>query len=104
MQKLTPQEFCSCYAACTAPKTLLDVRTPQELQNDGAIPGAVNIPVQVLAEQLGSLNTDHEIFIFCKAGGRAEVAYQILSGAGFRTTAIAVNGGYVQIAPQLQEA
>ena len=62
---------------------ILDVRTPEEFAA-GAKPGAINIPVQVIANEIAkSANPDDTLVIYCKVGGRADVAAQILRSMGY---------------------
>jgi rhodanese-related sulfurtransferase len=71
---------------------LLDVRNPAELTNIGAIPGAVNIPVDQLRERLAELPKDKEILITCQVGLRGHVAYCLLANHGFKARNL--SGGF----------
>nr|WP_321242747.1 FAD-dependent oxidoreductase [uncultured Tolumonas sp.] len=71
---------------------LLDVRNPGELTNIGAIPGAVNIPVDQLRERLAELPKDKEILITCQVGLRGHVAYRLLANHGFNARNL--SGGF----------
>jgi molybdopterin/thiamine biosynthesis adenylyltransferase/rhodanese-related sulfurtransferase len=62
---------------------LLDVREPHELEIS-ALPGAVNIPLGVLAARLSELDSAREMVVFCKAGTRSARALELLVSAGFR--------------------
>jgi rhodanese-related sulfurtransferase len=64
---------------------ILDVRTPQEYQ-EGHISNAINIPVQILGQQLDKLNKfkDKKILVYCRSGHRSAIASQILDRAGFK--------------------
>lgn len=70
---------------------LLDVRTPDEFAA-GHIPGAVNIPVDVLRSRLGELPRDRMIAAYCQVGQRGYLATRILRQSGFDAANIA--GGY----------
>lgn len=61
---------------------LLDVRTAREFA-EGHVPGAVNIPVQDLAAQLGQVPQDREIVVYCEVGGRASRAGKLLRENGY---------------------
>lgn len=62
---------------------LIDVRTPEEFAA-GAIPGAVNVPVQVIAQEIHNHATDGDtIVLYCKSGGRSDVATRMLRSFGF---------------------
>jgi rhodanese-related sulfurtransferase len=64
---------------------IFDVRTPQEYQ-EGHISNAINIPVQILGQQLDKLNKfkDKKILVYCRSGHRSAIASQILDRAGFK--------------------
>ncbi|RKF18539.1 CoA-disulfide reductase [Alginatibacterium sediminis] len=71
---------------------ILDVRNPQELLNNGAIPGALNIPLDQLRDRLDELPKDMEILIYCFVGLRGYVAYRQLANQGFKAKNL--SGGY----------
>lgn len=80
-------------AAAPGPgQLLLDVRTPKEFA-DGAIPGALNIPVDSLRERLGELLKDKELLVYCRVGLRGYLAARILSQAGYRARNL--SGGWL---------
>lgn len=61
---------------------LLDVRTPEEFA-EGHLPGAVNVPVQVLGERLGEIPKDRPVVVYCRSGGRSARASNQLTAAGY---------------------
>ncbi|MDX2037828.1 MAG: FAD-dependent oxidoreductase [Isosphaeraceae bacterium] len=61
---------------------LIDVRSPAEFAR-GTIPGATNIPVDVLRNRLGDLPRDRRLVVFCQVGQRGYVATRILMQHGF---------------------
>jgi NADPH-dependent 2,4-dienoyl-CoA reductase/sulfur reductase-like enzyme/rhodanese-related sulfurtransferase len=61
---------------------LLDVRNPDELALE-PLPGAVNIPLPVLRQNLEKLPLDREILVCCRSGQRAYYATRILVQNGF---------------------
>jgi len=74
---------------------IIDVRTPQEFKG-GAFPGALNIPLDTLANhvnQLGGLNRD--ITVYCASGARSSYAQQQLKQMGF--TNVKNGGGIMQM-------
>ena len=71
---------------------LLDVRTPAEVEK-GTLPGATNIPVDVLRERVGELPQDRKIAVMCQVGMRGHIATRILRELGF--DAVNVKGGYL---------
>ena len=63
--------------------TLLDVRSPGEYAA-GHIEGALNIPVDRLADRLDDLgNREGPIVIYCRSGRRSAHAKRILESEGF---------------------
>lgn len=72
-------------------KIVVDVRTPEEFQ-EGAYPGAINIPVDDLMvrfEELGK-NPAREIVVYCASGARSAYAQRMLMQMGY---AHVKNGG-----------
>ncbi|KAF2350071.1 Rhodanese-like domain [Trinorchestia longiramus] len=76
--------------------TLIDVRSPNELEEAGAVPGAINIPLPMLGltillpkedfdVRMGVVKpgADAAIATMCKSGVRARTAQLALIGAGF---------------------
>ena len=62
---------------------LFDVRTAEEFST-GEVPGAVNIPVQVIAAEIDRhAATGDTIVLYCKSGMRSDMAAKILRSMGF---------------------
>ncbi len=71
---------------------IIDVRTPEEFSY-GAVPGAINIPLDHLERQINKLeNKDRETILYCATGARSAYALQILKAYGFTKVE---NGGGV---------
>lgn len=70
---------------------VLDVRTAQEF-SAGAIPGAVNIPIDELRARLDEVPQNREIAVYCQVGQRGYLATRILQQRGF--PAANIGGGY----------
>lgn len=68
---------------------LVDVRTPREFDL-GAIPGAINIPLDELRERLDEV--EDEVIINCQVGLRGYLAERILKQHGRRVRNL--DGGY----------
>ncbi|GGC76807.1 FAD-dependent oxidoreductase [Enterococcus wangshanyuanii] len=62
---------------------LLDVRNPNELTNNGALPQAKNIPLDELRAHLDELPKNQEIIVSCQSGQRSYLAERILKNNGF---------------------
>jgi len=67
-------------------KTLIivDVRTPKEIQDSGAVPGAIHVPVDQVEQHVGDFPKGSEIAFYCGGGGRASRAAQTLWNTGHR--------------------
>jgi len=80
---VTPADVLARIERGNAP-LLLDVRTPGEFAT-GHLPGAVNIPLDALAERLDGLGRalDREVVVYCERGPRAAKAAASLAAAGF---------------------
>ena len=74
----------------SAGDVLLDTRTPEEVAA-GAIPGAVNIPVDDLRDRLGEL-PEGRVVAYCAVGVRGYLAARILTQSG--REAVNLDGGY----------
>ena len=65
---------------------ILDVRMPQELASElGQIKGVINIPLQVLAQEVTKLEKfrKKEIAVICRSGNRSRTATKFLLEKGF---------------------
>lgn len=80
------EDFRKLVAAPQADTVILDVRNQDELA-DGAFPGSVNVPATQLAVRLADLPKDKRLVAHCSTGVRAEMAYNVLKGAGFTKVA-----------------
>jgi len=70
---------------------IIDVRRAAEIAR-GAIPGAVNIPVDELRERLNEIPKDKTISLSCAVGVRSYIASRILQQKGFKAKSL--SGGY----------
>jgi rhodanese-related sulfurtransferase len=61
---------------------LVDVRTEAEYKA-GAIPSAVNIPFDVIADNLPTGDRSDRIIVYCRSGNRSGVAADTLESLGF---------------------
>jgi hydroxyacylglutathione hydrolase len=71
---------------------LVDVRAAAEM-TDGTIPGAVEIPLAVLADALDGLDRNLPVVVYCATGYRSMVAASWLAAVGFRDVSDLL-GGY----------
>lgn len=68
---------------------LVDVRSAAEFKS-GSVPGAVNIPVESIPQQLSKLANKPHIVVFCRSGNRSGYAKSLLENAGITNV---INGG-----------
>ena len=61
---------------------LIDVRGPGETA-DGTLPGAVEIPLAVLASALDGLDPERPVVAYCASGYRSQIAASVLARSGF---------------------
>lgn len=62
---------------------IVDVRTPEEFAS-GAYPGAINIPLQIIADNLDKFGPkNRSIVVYCRSGSRSRTARVMLRRAGF---------------------
>ncbi|WP_318506895.1 rhodanese-like domain-containing protein [Bacillus sp. T3] len=61
---------------------LIDVREVDEVAT-GMIPGAVNIPLSLIADQLNELDQSKEYILVCRSGARSGRATQFLESQGY---------------------
>ena len=71
---------------------LLDVRDAYEVREDGAIPDAIELPMDDLSARLDTLPRGRPITVMCRSGSRASIAASMLDAAGFDVRLVAVGG------------
>jgi len=69
---------------------ILDVREEDEYE-EAHIPGATNIPLSNIDQELTKLDKDKEYVVHCQAGSRSKKASDILEEQGYQVTN--VSGG-----------
>ena len=62
---------------------LVDVRRPGEVAR-GAVPGAVNVPLEALRDRLSEIPADEEVWLYCQVGQRAYYGTRMLLQRGRR--------------------
>jgi MFS family permease len=91
LRRDTPSKPAKPSARCIEPEALaqlpaavvIDVRSPDEY-GEGHVDGALNIPLDVLADRAAELSTDAPLVTACgKGGGRSERGAALLRGLGF---------------------
>ena len=69
----------------------IDVRTQDEFEQ-GHMPGALNMPLNLLKLKSRMLEADRHLVVYCNSGRRSEAAAYLLGQDGFKVSALA--GGY----------
>lgn len=102
---ITVQELCGILDAMGDP-FILDVRSSEELERDGQIPGSCHIHVTRLPENLHQLPKDRDIFIFCASGLRSMVAAGLLLREGFSGITVILGGfaGWTSVTCPIQKS
>lgn len=78
-------EFRKLADSGTPEAVILDVRGTDET-SAGMLKSAVNIPLTELTERMSELPKDKNIVAQCNTGAQAEMAYNILTEAGYRSS------------------
>lgn len=82
---------------------LIDVRQPEELEMDGKIESAVNIPLATVPLRMDEIKEmKGPKIIFCRSGGRSGQACQFLAQNGFDE--VYNGGGFMQVHMALEQA
>ncbi|WP_239255656.1 rhodanese-like domain-containing protein [Listeria ilorinensis] len=66
-------------------QAILDVRDRDDFEV-GHIEGALNIPIDELAEKSSTLDKNRPYMIICYAGGRSQAASEFLAQKGYQVT------------------
>lgn len=72
-------------------RLLIDVRTPMEYAA-GALPGAINIPLDSMRKRIGEIPAGREIVLYCGVGLRGYLASNILRNSGFANVRNLIGG------------
>lgn len=81
-QVIPPADYKARFMESAQDHTLLDVRTAEEFAA-GYIPGALNISLQDLQQQVDRVPTDKPVVVYCRSGNRSAFAARILQQAGY---------------------
>lgn len=82
---------------------LIDVRQPMELDLEGAVEGAVNIPLATVPLRLDEIKEmKGPKIIFCRSGGRSGQACMFLDQNGVE--GIFNGGGFMQVKTLLEQS
>jgi hydroxyacylglutathione hydrolase len=88
---ITVQELCTVLDG-GADAWLLDVRSAEELEKTGQIPGAHHIHITNLLHHLEEIPKGRSIYIFCASGLRSAIAASLLQREGWKDTIVVLGG------------
>ncbi|MBQ9263535.1 MAG: rhodanese-like domain-containing protein [Clostridia bacterium] len=82
---------------------LLDMRDEEDFHTDGHIPGAINMQLLTVPEDIKDYAADRDtpIFIYCYGGMRSFQAAALLEGVGY--THVASMGGFDRYHGEIEE-
>lgn len=82
--RIEPQALAERLESADPSLLMLDVRTAAEF-DAGHIPGAINVPHDVLGERIAELGPadERDVVVYCRSGRRSAIALEALKGAGF---------------------
>lgn len=71
---------------------LVDLRSEDEIEENGAVPGSLHIPMDDLRDRLPALDRGKNYLLICAIGLRGYIGYRIMVQHGFK--AYSFSGGY----------
>ncbi|MDH4209462.1 MAG: rhodanese-like domain-containing protein, partial [Anaerolineae bacterium] len=72
--------------------SILDVRSQEELETVGRIPGAQHIHITLLPQHLTEVPRDKTVYIFCGSDLRSTIAASLLQQAGWEDLVVVLGG------------
>lgn len=81
VRAIAPEELRDALAEAQRPVALIDVRQPEEFAL-GHLPGAINIPVDQIAERVAELPRNRPLVFMCRSGARSLRACALARRAG----------------------
>lgn len=92
MKTLSIEELHLEFQKLKKDELIIDVRQPDEFAS-GHVPGARNIPHTEIAAHADELRGFKNVYIYCHAGGRVQMAMFELSHYGLQNISGVVSGG-----------
>jgi rhodanese-related sulfurtransferase len=86
-KKLAPEEIVKLLKE-PGSVIFVDVREPNEIAVTGTVKGALTIPVGQLEGRLSEVSKGKAVVPFCKLGGRAARAANLLEAKGYKTVGV----------------
>ncbi|MFN2158040.1 MAG: rhodanese-like domain-containing protein, partial [Anaerolineae bacterium] len=91
IETITVHGLCKVLDIGQAP-WILDVRSDEELAEEGEIPGAQHIHITQLPRHLDEVPRSEHVTIFCGSGMRSTIAASLLQGAGWPHVTVVLGG------------
>ena len=91
IETITVHGLCKALDAGNEP-WILDVRSEEELEKEGEIPGAQHIHITQLPQQLDEVPRSERVTVFCGSGLRSTIAASLLQGTGWPHVAVVLGG------------
>ena len=90
--RLAPAQLAKLLEGQDDAPQIVDVRSPSETAA-GTVPGALPLPLAVLAEHLGDLDQERPVVVYCASGYRSQIAASLIASVGFADVSDLL-GGY----------
>lgn len=91
-----PQEFITHFKNHADPKSLIDVREPEETAL-GVLRGALVLPSSEISNRLSEVPKSGALFLYCRSGARANRVALYLAESGWTDIRIASGFGYADL-------
>jgi rhodanese-related sulfurtransferase len=90
IKEITPLELQSRLVAADAP-IVLDVREQWE-REIASLPGTLHIPINEVPARLAELDSNRDLVVMCRSGGRSTQVAKFLDAHGFRSVSNLTGG------------
>ena len=88
--RLTPAQLAD--ATCDENVQLIDIRNAGEVEANGMIPGARNIPLAQLSRRLDEIDPGKPVVLYCAGGWRSSVGSSLLRHLGYQDVSDVLGG------------
>ena len=89
---VTVDKLCNILDSNTEKITILDVRSQEEIRENGEIADSINIHITQLPHNLARVPENQEVYIFCGSGLRSMIAASILKRADYNNINVVLGG------------
>ena len=91
-QFISMEDLHPIYQELKDDELIVDVRTDEEFA-EGHVPGSDHIPFERIAEKADQYRGYSKVYIYCRRGGRAQKAFEILQAQGLTNLVCVAEGG-----------